>query len=1648
MDISRVFAHSLSSKDKDDDDESSLRLGSLRGKAVSFVVGKSPIETWGKALIKLGLIDEVSYDLSLQSVADYRVDALSEADDRLATLIKQRREARARHNQRVKEKVRGKASLETYPVTRNENAPRGENKTPDEAVILDNLNEKEPLTYKEEELREKFNFMMSEFERLTTEASALAHELGAARVAKVGPHLTYPLSDQDSLKSILAAIVKKEKNRMGSTGSRRKVVLSTDLLEKSSSFFNYGIERLIEGLPGSENTSSYVFHELRGPNANGVNQNWVFDILSKFKRQKRSRALSEDADNLDGYIEESETGVKSKVKVDGRELKKKQKLEDLEREKQVRREERLSRLSNQIEERLSKEASIAREKIIGVYAKALTKEYNRRRKIAELVSAHKVETTRMDVPYPRLSVGDLPPISKEYDLDVVRIWNFFTTYKGAFKSVQYNIQDIDLDSLQSSINCLRCDSSTDTNRKMAIETLCNLAIALCKPISVTLVKTLSSTLASNLQEKFTDGLSSVEKSDPDQFPVNMLTWKEIARLALLSDGLNEVGCSKQDQAHILRGFRSGGHPQSKQAKKLRRGEDYALVLQQQLLKSTVALAGDGLILRKVRITVPSQPSSGPNDWTLFLHNVLSFPSNTASGIKANIRKAVAALKSAPKESGTSMNIDEILKTIQSAASLLDPLGDTVTTQSQMQDIFMAVQDRVRTVLSNYQAQAVSEDAAGTLSQSAKRDLWYQSVRNRSRIGFVQTLNLSKEMHKRYIHKKEDYMGSALKLKADLERKESKLENEDDTDEEEDDEANALKGNQSATMTAAIQPDVKKIGKVTDYDDFCGDNPNAPELIRRCLAVLRTLCATNPADPFIFPVDPQANPKYYDTILRPMSLYDAGKILQSSADTAYDVDEVDSAVTDFGRNVRLIYQNCMCYSNIGGSIISAAEEMIRIFERLFFDWVLAPEDQLPPLEILDDEYCVEHHDSDDDCNVLICDGCEGKFNMSRLNPPLDSVPDGDWYCPRCLHGRCWSNVDPRINLKVTKLIESEQLDSTRPVSIQGKISRCIVSREQGEDNKSSLSYVVSYNNEYDEIWSLEKINDALTASGCPVPSIRCIEAVAESLGYGMGTDNGLILDILPAPLNPHVSETAAQKSLSSSFFRDTIVMCATLLLLDVSDLSASEWVRLLALLVMKCTSSESFQEEISNLENESMTKFNTESNALKISSVYDVLPIVSDVDEDENSTTFPMDSEKGQEPISNGKSGIVNEKESGYLSDKTQHPLISRDIHDPRGASAKAIDADKSAPADASWPDMTLDEDVSAEDRELKRMRMLAAGSSKSDRQKAREDSFLAQSVKLQLNAPIASFQEDNVTQVVDNILAIKADGLSLSDIRCHSKLCDFCGLSDLALGSPLVRVPNDHEWLEIMSHVSTQRKIFVAAEMNGDGLSANMKQKKLVLVKIRLGNKLISNEFESKEDVDNSATEFLPRSSIGFQYELRCRLQDGLSFVSGSLSAHDCCALTAHKSRCDKVLLEGKERALEYVERDVGSFCGRTLPLGCDETGRSYWKFSLDPQSLFVLIPMNDSDKDRVMRYTTPACIASVIVSLGGAYPSPVLIKAFPEACKILKGRTWAAVLQNRIYRKSSDDNIVENQQKSTLSLTSSLHVDKDEGWCDMVSVI
>ena len=1640
--------------DNEMDQDGNVELTELGGKPVMTAIGRTPIEAWSQCLIKLGLIDEI---------------ILEEATEMLKTSKDSAPEGKGKPGDSKKKPKKD----EDATAEDNEDASKTEEEGAEESE-----DDSEPISEKEQELRDRVAALREQLSEAKEEDKSAAIALAGARIQSMGKFMCNPFDDSEGNSSHqiswMAAAVRKEKTKMGSTGNKRKIVTAADLIERNNTFYNGDIEALLEGLPGSEYCSSYLYQANRG--AASVSRAFLHEQQLRAERQKEKRLKQSKAAKAQAS-QQKERELKRKRREDERDARKRQKMEEEEEKKKARVGDRLSRLNIQVQDRLNKEASFQREKVVLMMAKNLSKEFARRRKAAELVAGQIVSEAK-----PRHSVStsvaaeDLPPLSKAYDEDILRIWDFMTTFGSFFVDRKYVEELPTLDNLQASIDTLR-GLKTTMNKVEATSFVTDLAVALCKPLAAGLTRMLfASLIALNpaLQKDFGaaffNEVNSTKAKDDDEdssqldvlLPVDTATWKEIARTAFLSDALGELGYSRQETAHLLRGYRSAGHPNSKEARRLRRVEDFSIaLLRQTLAESTPERLNkdgvSGLAANSIRIDMPSTPSCEPSDFVFYLHNIKGLkPSSDLAIMQDNLTKALGLANSGSLSDDMKLIVSDIEKCI----GLISESADSLALKKAKQLALQILDKATGEVYSREKIGSVVEREVDDLvldGKLAELEKLLNGKLHRPRMGELQSLVLTPLGFKHLTRTREEYMSDALRLKEEMKRQELKEageeDDDDDDDEDDDDEENMQNENGPKTATAEIVSDsdkkeesaentkeggssneatiptdvneastgIKKedgppkIGKETPYDDFCGDMPSAPELIRRCLAVLRTLCMSGPGEPFLYPVDPQTNPGYYDMLIKPMCMREAGRQLQEAAKEYSHLEEkegglfVESVVAQFARNIRLIGLNCLSYANAGPTVISAGGEMLRIFERLLLDWVLVPEDQRTPLDKLDDDLCVEPHPTDLESTVLLCDGCEGNFNISRLDPPLLDIPKGDWHCPRCLNGRWWGDLDPRIG-KDVKIQGGEEL--------VGKIKQCLFCHLENESKGPSFMYEVEKADGTIEKVPLEEIDEALRTAGQPVPRIRCPEAVAESVGYGAGIDHGLRQNLVPVLLDPNVSDAAAQVALSSSVFRDLIAAASTLLINDPQEMTAAEWLRLLTLLTMKCSASDVMQNVASEMENEAAERMAKRIESFsKVIDISEVLPAVSD---DERS-------EAPDGPTSNHAVDEAEAESSSEIPDKTvAKPTAVPSTSKPDGFTM-VVEADAIEVVDGmevegvpSTGDVAYveAETGNSEEDEFKAKRT-ASLTEKAKRQKEREDSIAAFCIKNQLRSTVASFEQDTVSQVVESTLTTSEPGLNFSSSRCRGTACDFCGLSDTTLGTDLVRVPDDKEWDEIIAHASRSRRTQLAADLReeqdqqtGNSRSRN---KKLMKVSIRVGDELVSEEQDESffdQVTDGGMLEFLPRNPDGFQDELLFRYKSGLPFITGSLSAHECCAVAAHNARKVNVVQKFKDRQAEVAEREEGISCGRTLEIGKDVAGRSYWYFHADPDSLFVCLNESDSSgSDKWFRYSEPEAISSVIVSLGKDAIVPDLKRSFPKALALIKSGKWSELLQKRRFK-------------------------------------
>ena len=48
----------------------------------------------------------------------------------------------------------------------------------------------------------------------------------------------------------------------------------------------------------------------------------------------------------------------------------------------------------------------------------------------------------------------------------------------------------------------------------------------------------------------------------------------------------------------------------------------------------------------------------------------------------------------------------------------------------------------------------------------------------------------------------------------------------------------------------------------------------------------------------------------------------------------------------------------------------------------------------------DKSCEICQSADNEDQTLLCDSCDAEYHMYCLTPPLQRIPKGKWYCPRC------------------------------------------------------------------------------------------------------------------------------------------------------------------------------------------------------------------------------------------------------------------------------------------------------------------------------------------------------------------------------------------------------------------------------------------------------------------------------------------------------------------------------------------------------------------------------------------------------------------------------------------------------------------------
>jgi len=129
-----------------------------------------------------------------------------------------------------------------------------------------------------------------------------------------------------------------------------------------------------------------------------------------------------------------------------------------------------------------------------------------------------------------------------------------------------------------------------------------------------------------------------------------------------------------------------------------------------------------------------------------------------------------------------------------------------------------------------------------------------------------------------------------------------------------------------------------------------------------------------------------------------------------------------------------------------------------------------EDWEDKLDNLPCSICGQNVEDDDD-KLLICDSCNEGFHMFCLDPPLEEVPKGSWYCDRCNIKREEEEnlLKKRNPLEMNKKFYEMARKKRGKIGGLEKRKKIVTSDEEDEDEKGK----VKYSAEYEESYRLQK-----------------------------------------------------------------------------------------------------------------------------------------------------------------------------------------------------------------------------------------------------------------------------------------------------------------------------------------------------------------------------------------------------------------------------------------------------------------------------------------------------------------------------------------------------------------------------------------------
>lgn len=228
--------------------------------------------------------------------------------------------------------------------------------------------------------------------------------------------------------------------------------------------------------------------------------------------------------------------------------------------------------------------------------------------------------------------------------------------------------------------------------------------------------------------------------------------------------------------------------------------------------------------------------------------------------------------------------------------------------------------------------------------------------------------------------------------------------------------------------------------------------NSDQVKQRFKFLIDKLMIEPDSEPFRHPVDIDDVPDYLDYIVTPMDL---GTILGRLSREAYYIGACLNSM--IANDVRLVFQNCKAYNEEGSGIYHAADELLKTFERHYKDWILCPSAWLEglvdwkPWEIGCSICEVTREEGDDE--MILCDRCDGEYHLDCLDPPLESVPDTEWFCAACTLRQEF------------EMVERGKASSDKEQDVQDEEKKKKVSKKASKKSTNEVQFPSSHHSEY-------------------------------------------------------------------------------------------------------------------------------------------------------------------------------------------------------------------------------------------------------------------------------------------------------------------------------------------------------------------------------------------------------------------------------------------------------------------------------------------------------------------------------------------------------------------------------------------------------